>query len=336
MNRIKILILIIFLSTICKAETRKIDPALDCTVSWLRAWELVSKDVFKLQKQPLARFVFFDSVNVYTTSPLTGNGGEEIIGPQLFDEKQTWFKKKHNGILILPDSSKRDVQLMTFASPTNEKNVKAYFVMPLLSFWIKEKVDGHGIGLEKLTAGVFTHEFSHTTQLESFDKFGAYFDEYQKKFGQENFGDDMMQNIFENDKLVKEAYEQEFQFFKNAGFASENERVELTKIAIESFNNKHKLITSKDKKDLRTLDDIWLTMEGVGQYAMYEYFINPKGANLTEEQALKAIKTRFWSQEEGFSMFYLLSKYIKPEIWSNDFFSSNMKTILDALQKEVD
>jgi hypothetical protein len=335
MKIIKFLMALLIVSSCNNKATIKIDEALNCTDNWFKAWELVSKDIFKLKKQAPTRFVFFDSTYVYTTSPLTGQGGKEIDGPQLFDEKQVWYKKEHKGVLILPDSSKRDVQMMIFASPTKEENVKAYFVMPLLSFWEKYKIDGHGIGLEKLTAGVFTHEFSHTTQFESFDKFGSYFDAYQKKFGDENFGDDMMQNIFENDTQITKEYNTEMELYKMAGAAMEAERKQKTKMALESFSNKHNLILSRDKKDLKTLDDIWLTMEGVGQYAMYEYFINPKGANLTEEQALKAVKTRWWSQEEGFAMFYLLAKFKKPEIWANNFFSSDMNTIIETLEKEV-
>jgi hypothetical protein len=311
MKIIKCIIVLLIASSCNNKETKKIDEALNCTNDWFKAWELVSKDIFKLKKQSPARFVFFDSTYVYTTSPLTGQGGQEITGPQLFEEKQIWYKKEHKGVLILPDSSNRNVQMMIYASPTKEDSVKAYFIMPLLSFWIKEKIDGHGIGLEKLTAGVFTHEFSHTTQLGSFDKFGTYFEAYQKKHGAENFGDDMMQDIFEKDQNITTEYNKELESFTEAGKSNNTERIQKTKNALENFYNKHQLIFSKDKKDLKTLDDIWLTMEGVGQFAMYEYFINPKGAKLSEEQALKAIKTRSWSQEEGFAMFYLLSKY-KP------------------------
>ena len=335
MKTIKFFIILLITSACNNNETKKIDQALNCTENWFKAWELISKDVFKLEKQSPASFVFFDSTYVYTTSPLTGQGGKEINGPQLFDEKQVWYKKEHQGFIILPDSIKREVQMMIFASPTKEDKVKAYFVMPLLSFWIKEKVDGHGIGLEKLTAGVFTHEFSHTTQLESFDKFGQYFEAYQKEFGEENFGDDMMQNIYENDTLIKLAYTKELKLFQNASTSNEIEQTKNTKIALSSFYIKHNLILEKDKKDLKKIDDIWLTMEGVGQYAMYEYFINPKGGNLSESESLKAMKTRWWSQEEGFAMFQLLAKYKKPEIWAKDFFNADMKTIIESLEKEV-
>ena len=135
------------------------DKGLDCTKDWFKAWELVNRDVFKLKENSQTRYVFFDSVFVYTTSPLTGKGGKIINGPQLFNEKQIWYKKPHNGTLILPDSTETKVQIICYASSTKEKEIKAYFIMPLLSFWEKEKIGDHGIGLEKLTTGVFTHEF---------------------------------------------------------------------------------------------------------------------------------------------------------------------------------
>lgn len=335
MKIIKYLIALVILNSCNNKDVPKIDEALNCTENWFNAWKLVSKDVFKLEEQSPVRYVFFDSLYVYTTSPLTGKGGKEINGPQLFDENQTWFKKEHKGLIILPDSSEIKVQMMIYASPIKEEKVKAYFVMPLLSFWVQQKVDGHGIGLEKLTAGVFTHEFSHTTQLESFDKFGQYFETYQKKFGAENFGDDMMQNMYEKDTLIKSTYLKEIKLFENASNSNESEKIKNTEIALTSFYDKHKLLLNRDKKDLKTIDDIWLTMEGVGQYAMYEYFINPKGANLSKSNALKAMKTRWWSQEEGFAMFQLLAKYKKPQIWAKDFFSADMKTIIEVLEQEI-
>ncbi len=319
-------------------QTKKqhtIEEPLNCTKTWFKVWELVSKDVFQLNDVSTTRFVFFDSINVYTTSPLTGKDGEVIEGPQLFDQKQIWYKKAHNGSIMLPDSAIRDVQMMIYASPTKEKEVKAFFVMPLLSFWIKEKVGDHGIGLEKLTAGVFAHEFSHTLQLGSFDKFGEYFEAYQKKHGVENFGDDMMQNMYEKDEKITSLYNNEFDLFTKAGIAEKNEMMALTKKALENFHLKHELLLKRDKKDLKTLDDIWLTMEGVGQFAMYEYLINPKGGNLPADKAFKAMKTRWWSQEEGFAMFYLLSKYKKSNVWAKYFFNSEMKTIIEVLQNEI-
>ena len=308
------------------------DKSLNCAKNWFKAWELVSRDVFQLKENSPTFYVFFDSVFVYTTSPLTGKGGQIINGPLLFDEKQIWYKKPHNGTLILPDGKQAKVQITCFASPTKDKEIKAFFIMPLLSFWEKEKIDDHGIGLDKLTTGVFTHEFCHSQQLGSFDIFGEYFEAYQKKFGAENFGDDMMQDFYEKDVKINPIYKNELVAFVKSANVAENKRKLATKEALIIFENKHKAIIEKDKKDLKMIDDIWLTMEGVGQYAMFEYFINPRGANLTEEKAIKAVKTNSWSQEEGFAMFYLLSKYEKSNLWANDFFGSKMKTIIEVLK----
>lgn len=329
---IPILLLVISCNNNSKKGVITTDKGLDCAKNWFSAWELVSRDIFKIKEKSPTRYVFFDSVFVYTTSPLTGKGGIIIEGPQLFDEKQIWYKKPHNGKLILPDSTEENVQIMCYASPTKEKEIKAFFIMPLLSFWEKEKIDDHGIGLDKLTTGVFTHEFCHSQQLGSFDIFGEYFEAYQKKFGAENIGDDMMQDFYEKNAKISSIYKNELTAFVKSAHVEENMRKSATKEALNIFENKHTTIVEQDKKDLKMIDDIWLTMEGVGQYAMYEYFINPKGANLSEEKAIKAVKTNSWSQEEGFAMFYLLSKYEKSELWANDFFGSKIKTITEVLK----
>ena len=334
----KLLIFLFLLTALSCNQTKNsktIDSTLECTYNWFKAWELISKDVFQLKKNEPTRFVFFDSLFVYTTSPITGQGGNIIEGPQLFEEKQVWYKKPHNGTLLLPDSSNVKVQMMIFASSTKEKEVKTFFVMPLLSFWEQEKINDHGIGLDNLTAGVFTHEFSHTQQLGSFDKFGVYFEAYMKKYGTDNFGDDMMQDIYEKDSTITSLYKNELAAFTAAAEVDENKINEATKDALKKFEEKHKIILNRDKKDLKIIDDIWLTIEGIGQYAMYEYLINPKGGNFSKEKAYKAIKTKSWSQEEGFAMFYLLAKYKSPELWASNFFGSNMKTITEVLKNQA-
>ena len=332
---ITILLTVMSCNSIPKKSVITSDKGLDSAKNWFKAWELVSRDIFKLKENTPTRYVFFDDIFVYTTSPLTGKGGAIINGPQLFDEKQIWYKKPHNGTMILPDGSERKVEITCFTMPLNEKDVKAFFIMPLLSFWEKEKIDDHGIGLEKLTTGVFTHEFCHSQQLGSFDVFGAYFEAYQKQFGVENFGDDMLQDFYAKDEKITAIYKNELTAFVNSANVGENLRKSATKDALNIFEKKHKSIFEKDKKELKMIDDIWLTMEGVGQYAMFEYFRNPKGANLSEETALKAVKTNSWSQEEGFAMFYLLSKYEKTELWANDFFGAKMKTIIEVLKNKA-
>jgi hypothetical protein len=328
------LLLVFGLNAAGNNKRENIEPALECTKRWFNAWELVSKEVFKLKVTAATRFVFFDSVFVYTTSPLTGQGGKIITGPQLLNHKQVWYKKAHNGNLILPDSANIPVRMMIYASPTIEKKVKAFFIMPLLSFWEMQKVDAHGIGLEKLTAGVFAHEFCHTQQLASFDKFGVYFEAYQKKFGVENFGDDMMQNMYENDSVITDLYKKELEIYTTAPILNTTDYCKAIASAQQQFNKKHQAIFNKDTKQLKRLDDIWLTMEGIGQYAMYAYFTHVKGAGLAEDKAFIALKTRWWSQEQGFAMFYLLSKMKNPQTWAKYFFGANMKTIMEMLKAQ--
>lgn len=333
---IYILLFIITISGCKNKSTTKSDKALDCTREWFNAWKLVSEEVFQLKEQSPIRFVFFDSTYVYTTSPLTGKGGEIIDGPQLFNEKQVWYKKAHKGSLLLPDSSRTDVKFMIFTSQANEKAIKAFFVMPLLSFWVKENENGHGISLEKFTAGVFAHEFSHSQQLGSFRKFDKYIETYLNKYGDENFGDEMIQEMFSKDTIIQRLYNKELEAFKKAGtITNETERKAQVNVALDVFDSKHKFISDKEKKDLKMMDDIWLTMEGLGQYAMYSYLINPKGANLSLDKSFETLETKSWVQNEGFALFYLLSKYEKPEFWAKDFFGSDMKTIIAVLKNKT-
>jgi hypothetical protein len=317
-----------------QTDNNKFDSSLNEVKNWFNAWDLVYKDVYALKKIKPVEFVLFDETYVYTTSKITGKDGIKIIGPSLSNMPLMWTKKIHNGKIILPDSSEAEVKVMSFASQLEDGS--PYFVMPLTSYWQKNKVDDHGIGLEKLVTCVFLHEFGHTQQLQSLNDIGKVMDAYGKMYPNDNLNDDILQTYYKNDSIYLKDYKLEADLFRQAALAKDkSECVRLTKTALQMLKTRQKKCFENDKRDIAKMDDFFLTLEGVGQYTAFSWLIHPKGGNLTMEKALLGIKTKWWSQEQGFDTILLLSRFMNPKKIGKQMFGKVLTTSIDLLEKEI-
>ncbi len=307
---------------------------------WFKAWELVSKEYYKLDKIKPTEFVLFDDRFVYTTSIMTGKNGEVIEGPSVFGEKYVWTKKRHNDTIVLPDGQKRKVEMMCFSIPIyNNPKLNGYFVMPLINYWQIHNIGDHGIGYEKLTTGVFVHEFCHSQQFENGmnGMEQSAFDKYFTAHENEVFMDDIMQDIYKKDSVYIKEFKNELQLFTKAFQAKDiYEKKSMAKLAFLSMQERHKRILNDDNRDLKEIDQYWLTMEGVAQYSSLLWLTDKNGGKLKIDEALKALKTASWSQEEGLAIVYLYSQFKNPKEWSTKMFRSKTLNILDMLRKEIE
>ena len=58
------------------------------------------------------------------------------------------------------------------------------------------------------------------------------------------------------------------------------------------------------------LDDIFLTMEGIAQWAGYAWLVDPKGGGLSPAAALPGMRRggRQWSQDEGLAILLVVDR----------------------------
>ncbi len=335
-NRLFIIAILIICSAnlFGQIDNNKFDPSLNEVKNWFKAWDLVYNEVYALKKIKPVEFVLFDETYVYTTSEITGKDGIKIIGPNLLNMPLNWTKKIHNGKIMLPDSTEAEIKVMSFASQL--KNGSPYFVMPLTSYWQKNKIDDHGIGLETLVTCVFLHEFGHTQQLQSLNDIGTVMDAYSTVHPDDNLSDDILQFYYKNDSVYLEDYKVEANLFRQAALAKDkNECVRLTKTALQMLKTRQKKCFENDKRDIAKMDNFFLTLEGIGQYTAFSWLIHPKGGNLNMEKALLGIKTKWWSQEQGFDTILLLSRFMKPKKIAKYMFGKALTTSIDLLEKEI-
>ena len=77
--------------------------------------------------------------------------------------------------------------------------------------------------------------------------------------------------------------------------------------------------------------DVWLTFEGSGQWAGYQWLVHPSGGNIDAELARRAaMRSRWWSQNEGLAIALTLDR-IGPENWSDVAFGDGSQTLLEML-----
>ncbi|AZA79924.1 hypothetical protein EG347_21770 [Chryseobacterium sp. G0186] len=304
------------------------------TNQWFSAWSLVYKDIYKIDKLQPVQFVFFDDTYVYSTSSVTIPKGKSIKGYHLLNLKLNWKKALHHDSLTLPDKTSVPVRIMSFASEIPTGRHESFFVMPLPSFWKKAGIKSEELGLDNLITGVFIHEFSHSQQMQNF---GKNITQYEK---QNNFGvpfnDDMIQAIFSENKDYLELYHSEI----NSLYSSIKDKKLDSEQLIKGLSliNKRQTNYFKDKyQGLKEIDDIFLTMEGLGQYSMYLWIIHPKGGKIDKNIALDGVRRnkKWWSQDEGLALFLILERLKAPELWAKDMFGPKISTVIELIKTNM-
>ncbi|MGZ8524827.1 MAG: hypothetical protein ACXWV1_10390 [Chitinophagaceae bacterium] len=337
-----VFLLLLFALTFISSDSKAIpviqknkNENLEWLQNWFTAFELVSKEVFHLPDEPAPLMLFFDKTYVYTTSEISAPGADPIKGPSLLGEKLTWRKHAHHGQLILPDGQKVPVGLMTFAAPLKDGNRKSFFVMAAPPFWDEAGIESAELGMDKLLTGVFLHEFAHTRQMQGI---GARVDEIDstQQFDMP-LSDDIVQNYYKKDSAYVKLFRSEVNMFYEAAFASnEKEARSFAAKALALLKKRQAKYFTGKKNIFKELDNIFLSMEGLGQYAAIAWLTHPKAADMPFEKAVSGFRRKGsqWSQEEGLALFLILNRLSKTD-WANDIFGKKPKTVTALLERAL-
>ncbi len=298
---------------------------------WVRSWDRLSKEAFSLKDSEPPEMLFFDSTHVYSNSMVSIPNGTTFNGPDLYNQKIIWKKQEHKGTLVLPDSTVTKIQLMTFAAPKENGN---YFVMPAPNYWQKLGLKNETVSLQEMLNGIFIHEFAHTRQMEGvidkiirFEKSGKY--EYP-------INDDILQNYFQNDSIYTHKFKNEVdKLYKLLEVEEQSELRSKVNQWLIMFQNRQKEYLNPVSDNLAEMDNVFLTMEGIGQYAMMKFYMSDFGGNYSFGDALKATRhqKKWWSQEEGLGLILLYEKLVGTIDWSQ-LYSLKNNTIIDLIEKE--
>jgi hypothetical protein len=289
-----------------------IDPA---DRDWLTkapgAWALVEHDAFGLQ--PAARqpaFILFDHVCAYRS----------LDGVR-------WTAEVHGGEIKLPDGDGLSPQVASFAAAG--ENASPFMAMALPTIWRAGGVTSE-MGLESMMFAVFAHEMAHTRQ---FDGYNARFDRIAEVAGLgDDFNDDVIQDRFgaDADFVASVARERELLFLA----AEEKDAVTakaLAREALELLRVRQARWFIGDKAAFAELEDVFLTLEGVGQYAGYSWLTNARGGGFSHDAAVAGMRRggKRWSQDEGLGIFLVLDRL--DHDWPARAFGTPPRTALEML-----
>jgi hypothetical protein len=249
---------------------------------------------------------------------------------ELPEGSKKWLAESHNGKIRLLRNSTVDAGLIAMADQV-EQSGRRYFVIALPSVWIANKAAVPGD--PGLTA-VFLHEFSHTRQMKALQPlFQAAARQYKPP---EYFNDDSLQAHFKSDPVYVAAYEKEDDLLYRAAAEPDPAKArELAKQALELIDARQKRFFTGADAMWKPYDDLFLTMEGFGQWNAYAWLADPRGAGMTTDAAREKMrgKRHWWSQEEGLGLFLVIDRFAPN--WAAEAFAPNPKLGIDLLREAV-
>lgn len=314
----------------------EIEPELVGVQDWFNAWELIAGDILKLKPHEPPLMLFFDDEYVYTNSGESFDNSIEINGPSFFGKNYKWIKVKHNDSLTLPTNQKIPIGLMSFAGSISSGSGKGFFVMGIPSYWKNSNITSEEIGDENLYKSVFLHEFAHSQQIKLF---GVKLDQFERDYNLKfDLDDDIIQRDFEKDSIYAIKIREEIDLFYNAFYSKEiSTTKQLVCEGLKMYKERQAKYFVNDRTPYKTLDDFFLTMEGIGQYIAVAWLTHPSGGNLEIEKAVNGIRRggKWWSQDESLAMFLVYTKISNPEL-GKEMFGDNLNMINLLLEKQVE
>ena len=273
-------------------------------------WPLVSHEIFKLASpDPHVTYVLFDATCAFTSK-----------------DARNWSAVAHDGQVALPDGQKMPAQVTSFAAPAPDGS--AMMVMGLPTIWRAGDVSSE-MGLERLMYAVLAHEMTHTRQ---FPDYGPRIDALAAVTGiGEDMTDDIIQDKFASNAEFAASVERERDILFAAAAQTDDARAKA--LAVEAQT----LIAARRSKwlvgenaPLAELEDIFLTMEGAGQFSGFAWLSNSDGGGLDRPAALKGMRRgKRWSQDLGLALFMALDR-LEPG-WPTQVFAAQPKSALILL-----
>ena len=276
--------------------------------SWFRAavanWHYVARAHLHLPDTRMPTTVVFDRQCAFHL----GRGVEPL----------RWTASKHDGHVTLPDGSVIPVGVVSFAKPDANGT---FFVMSLPSVW-REKVQSR-LGLERLMHAVMLHEASHTAQA---DVLAARLNALP-----DDMTDDSLQDAYRANAAYVADYEKERDLFYAAAAApTEADARRLAREGLAAYRARRaRWFTGRDAS-WAVPDDVFLSMEGLGQWAAYAWLVDPKGAGVDPALALPEMRRggKHWTQEEGLAIFLVIDRLLPG--WQSRVFAKDPPS-LEAL-----
>jgi hypothetical protein len=289
----------------------------------LSAWRYSAEGVAGAKVAQVFDTVLYDGACVLVSpNALTAESLDAII----------WAATPHDGEIVLPNGEKMPAGVTSFADAGGDD---AFLVMSTPSLWEAAGVRNDALGLETMMVAVLLHEGAHLAQG---DTYGARMNMLVESNDlPEDFSDDTIQYRFGDDVEFETSIARETELLFQAAAAPDRAVArQHAGEAIALMRARHARWFVGADSYLTEAEEIWLTLEGAGQWAGYRWLIDPNGGGVSEEIAMAhfARRGRWWSQNEGIALAFALDRIAGPG-WRRHAFGDGAETLPAMLERAL-
>jgi hypothetical protein len=149
----------------------------------------------------------------------------------------------------------------------------------------------------------------------------------------ETIDDDSLQKAFEDNPAYVADYQAERDLlFAAAAAKTDAEARVLASHALRKLRERRVRWFTGEAARWAELEEVFLTLEGVGQWATYSWYIDPNGLRLNSAVALREVRRggRWWSQDHGLALFLVADRLVPG--WQKRVFADEPATASKLLE----
>lgn len=259
------------------------------TAEALASWDRLDRERLRIARPVTPVITLFDQSCAYTLTP--DARGEFRVGARRYRISAS----RHSGQVGLPDGGTVPAGKLAFASPLSDGRM--FFIMALPAVWRADPSEPRD--WSRLSMVVFMHEFAHTQQAASL---GVRVDDLLARGLPEDSDDDVIQDRFAEQPGYRTAYEAERDLFYQAATAPDarSARAGLDQAARAMDARRARWFRGENTL-YGEADDVFLTLEGTGNWAAWMWLTDPRGGRLRPAEATTFVRGggNRWSQDEG-------------------------------------
>jgi hypothetical protein len=256
----------------------------------VQAWRHTRRNLVQIPAIPRTSAIFFSQNCMISSSDA------------LFAEgAPSWTSQRITEYVPLPEDNGNPIAVVSRAQTIGNQTI---FVMAAPSIWRAANVPGGGsFSLETLMTAVMIHEAAHVSHGQSYL---AQFPILAGRFNlPESWNDDSIQDRFRTNTVFATSVARETDLlFAAASATNDADAYRLARQARNLMQGRRARFYRGADQGLGQIEDLFLTLEGAGQWVGYTWLTDQAGGNVPASAAMPqfARRANFWSQTQGLAI----------------------------------